>query len=119
MPPQECKNQFLLEFIAEKSIRKTEDGWSWTFDPTTYDNLIIGNDHVEIIQNLFCPVGFFYGENSIEFDVSQSIKQMEEILPKGSPIVGLKDSQHHLMLDQPLAFTQELDKLINDLLVRS
>ncbi len=119
MPPQECKNQFLLDFIAEKSIRKTEDGWSWTFDPTTYDNLVIGKDHVEMIDNVQCPVGFFYGEKSIEFEVNPSVEQMQEILPEGSPIIGLKDAQHHLMLDQPHTFTENLDNLIQHLLDRN
>ena len=116
MPPQECKNQYLLDFISEKSIRKTEDGWSWTFDPTTYDNLVIGNDHNEIIEKINCPVGFYYGEKSIEFDVGSSIKQMKEILPEGSPMFGLEDAQHHLMLDRPRTFSKHLDILIQELI---
>ena len=116
MPTQECKNQFLVDFIAEKSIRKIEQGWRWTFDPTTYDNLVIGKDHKEILDNLECQVGFLYGENSIEFDVKSASQQMLDLLPQGSPIVELKDAQHHLMLDQPLAFTLELEKLIDGLI---
>ena len=116
MPPQECINQFLLDYIAEKSIRKTELGWSWTFDPTTYDNLVIGKDHLEILNKIQCPIAFFYGENSIEFEVNIGVKQMKEILPKGSPVVELKNAQHHMMLDQPITFTDELDKLIQELL---
>ena len=41
MPPQECENQFLLDYIAERSITQTEEGWRWSFDPSTYDHLII------------------------------------------------------------------------------
>ena len=44
---------------------------------------------------------------------------MQEILPEGSPIVGLKDAQHHLMLDQPHTFTENLDNLIQHLLDRN
>jgi hypothetical protein len=37
---------------------------------------------------------------------------MKDLLPEGSPIVALENSQHHLMLDKPLEFVEELDKLI-------
>ena len=30
MPPQECENQFLLDYIAERSITQTEEGWRWS-----------------------------------------------------------------------------------------
>ena len=39
--------------------------------------------------------------------------------PTGSPIIGLKDAQHHLMLDQPHTFTENLDNLIQHLLDRN
>ena len=112
MPPQECQNQYLLDFIAEKSVRKTDQGWSWTFDPSTYDNLEVGNDQHETLMQLNCPVSFIYGENTMEFDTGNSIEEMKELLPEGSSVVALADAQHHLMLDKPLEFVDELDKLI-------
>ena len=115
MPTQECKNQFLLDFIAEKSIRETNGEYSWKFDPTTYDNLRIGKDHIKILDNLKCPVGFMYGENTVEFDAQVSVNEMEQLLPKGSPVSCLSDSQHHLMLDQPINFIKELDLMIGKL----
>ena len=114
MPPQECKNQFLLDFIAERSVRKTDQGWSWTFDPSTYDHLDVGNNQSEALNQLSCPVSFIYGENTMEFDTGNSIKEMKELLPKGSSVVALKEAQHHLMLDKPLEFVEELDKLIQE-----
>lgn len=115
MPAQECKNQYLLDYIAEKSIRETNGSYSWKFDPTTYDNLRIGKDHIEILDNLKCPVGFMYGENTVEFDAQVSVEEMEQFLPEGSPVLCLKDAQHHLMLDQPEEFIKELDFLIQKL----
>jgi len=112
MPPQECHNQYLLDFIAEKSVRKTDQGWSWTFDPSTYDNLEVGNDQHETLMQLNCPVSFIYGENTMEFGTGNSIEEMKELLPGGSSVVALADAQHHLMLDKPLEFVDELDKLI-------
>ena len=116
MPPQDCVNQFLLDYIAERSIRQIDQGWSWCFDPSTYDHLEVGDKQHEVINNLSCPVGFMYGENTMEFDIGNALEQMIELMPEGSPVVGLKDAQHHLMLDQPINFVAELDKMIKGLI---
>ena len=118
MPPQQCINQYLVDYIADHSIRETENGWAWTFDPSAYDGLIIGSDHSKILSELSCPVGFYYGEHTIEFKEGE-LKTMKDLLPKDSPIFGLKDAQHHLMLDQPLPFIENLDRLIQELLSKS
>ena len=118
MPPQQCINQYLVDYIADHSIRETEKGWAWTFDPSAYDGLIIGSDHSKILSELSCPVGFYYGEHTIEFKEGE-LQTMKELLPEDSPIFGLKDAQHHLMLDQPLLFIENLDRLIQELLTKS
>ena len=118
MPPQQCINQYLVDYIADHSIRETENGWAWTFDPSAYDGLIIGSDHSKILSELSCPVGFYYGEHTIEFKEGE-LQTMKELLPEDSPIFGLKDAQHHLMLDQPLPFIENLDRLIQELLTKS
>ena len=118
MPPQQCINQYLVDYIADHSIRETEKGWAWTFDPSAYDGLIIGSDHSKILSELSCPVGFYYGEHTIEFKEGE-LETMKDLLPEDSPIFGLKDAQHHLMLDQPLPFIENLDPLIQELLTKS
>ena len=55
---------------------------------------------------------------TIEFKEGE-LKTMKDLLPKDSPIFGLKDAQHHLMLDQPLPFIENLDRLIQELLTKS
>ena len=117
MPPQQCINQYLVDYIADHSIRETEKGWAWTFDPSAYDGLIIGSDHSKILSELSCPVGFYYGEHTIEFKEGE-LQTMKDLLPEDSPVFGLKDAQHHLMLDQPLPFIENLDRLIQELLTK-
>ena len=118
MPPQQCINQYLVDYIADHSIRETEKGWAWTFDPSAYDGLIIGSDHSKILSELSCPVGFYYGEHTIEFKEGE-LQTMKDLLQEDSPVFGLKDAQHHLMLDQPLPFIENLDRLIQELLTKS
>ena len=117
MPPQQCINQYLVDYIADHSIRETEKGWAWTFDPSAYDGLIIGSDHSKILSELSCPVAFYYGEHTIEFKEGE-LETMKDLLPEDSPIFGLKDAQHHLMLDQPLPFIENLNRLIQELLTK-
>ena len=58
-----------------------------------------------------------YGENTAEFDTGgNALDEMLELLPESSPVIELKDAQHHLMLDKPLEFVEELDKLIKELI---
>ena len=118
MPPQQCINQYLVDYIADHSIRETEKGWAWTFDPSAYDGLIIGSDHSKILSELSCPVGFYYGEHTIEFKEGE-LQTMKDLLPEDSPVFGLRNAQHHLMLDQPLPFIENLDRLIQELLTKS
>ena len=118
MPPQQCLNQYLVDYIADHSIRETEKGWAWTFDPSAYDGLIIGSDHSKILSDLSCPVCCYYGEHTIDFTEGE-LQTMKELLPEDSPIFGLKNAQHHLMLDQPLPFIENLDRLIQELLTKS
>ena len=80
--------------------------------------MIIGSDHSKILSELNCPVGFYYGEHTIEFKEGE-LETMKDLLPEDSPIFGLKDAQHHLMLDQPLPFIENLDRLIQELLTKS
>ena len=53
----------------------------------------------------------------MEFDTGgNALGEMLELLPESSPVVELKDAQHHLMLDKPLEFVDELDKMIKKLI---
>jgi pimeloyl-ACP methyl ester carboxylesterase len=66
-----------------------------------------------MLANLKCPVGFFYGENTVEFNSKSGVSGMKDLMPQGSPIVALENAQHHLMLDRPKDFVLELEKLID------
>jgi pimeloyl-ACP methyl ester carboxylesterase len=110
VPPQPCDNQFILDYIAPRSLRAVEGGWTWCFDPRLWDRL---SDHrtVEDLKAARTPLGLIWGQNS-RLMASAVTDYIRANAPKGTPIVVLPEAHHHLMLDQPLALVSALRALL-------
>ena len=111
IPPQDCKNKFLLDYIGEHSLMQGEEGWTWKFDDGMFHKFEFGTNMHEELALLRCRVGVMYGEDSYLF--SQDIADfMFKVLDESVPFVGIPEAQHHLFLDQPLAFVSALRTLL-------
>jgi len=111
MPPQDCRNDFILDYIGRHSLKQTDEGWTWKFDDTMFRKFDFGTAMHEDLANLKCRVGVIYGEDSYLF--SQDIADfMFNVLDQSVPFVGIPEAQHHLFLDQPLAFVSALKTLL-------
>jgi len=111
MPPQDCNNRYIMDYIGTHSLKQTDDGWTWKFDDTMFHKFDFGTAMHQDLANLRCRVGVIYGEDSYLF--SQDIADyMFEVLDKSVPFVGIPEAQHHLFLDQPLAFVSSLRTLL-------
>jgi len=115
-PPQPCDNAYILQYIARNSLMPVEGGgWAWKFD----DDLpvsIAGRERLpEDYEGLRVKVGLIYGEDSELFS-QRTLAYMRELIPQDFPAYGIADAQHHLFLDQPLAFVETLRKLCRELL---
>ncbi len=111
MPPQDCSNQFILDYIGEHSLKETDGGWTWKFDDGMFRKFEFGTNMHEELAQLQCRVGVIYGEDSYLF--SQDIADyMFKVLDESVPFVGIPEAQHHLFLDQPLAFVSALRTLL-------
>lgn len=114
-PAQPCDNIYLLKYIGERSIKQTEHGWTWKFDPRVWAEfdylgfMAVGPEKGDNILALI------YGEESVLFEQGnleynrELFKSLE--LPE---LICLPNSYHHLLLDQPETFI----KIINDVLNR-
>ena len=106
-PPQPVENAFLLEYIARHSLKPQPEGWTWKFDPRVF--VADGHDdewwvaQAERFVRLDARKAFVYGEQSLLFDADTEAYLRE--LGATFPIVAIPQAHHHLMLDQPLAFT--------------
>ena len=106
MPEQTCHNTWFLRYIAEYSVKETQDGWRWKFDDLMFNSL----------ERLFgykfsfnCPTLFIYGAESLLMsgNILPNIKNMY------SDVMDFKkvnEAAHHVPLDKPLEIIDIIKK---------
>lgn len=113
MPPQPAENHYVLDFIARRSLKEVEGGWSWKFDPNMWEKL----DRSDGIMagaggfpDLKVPVIHLYGDKSRIIDRRRAGEP--GFLDGRVPEIEIPDSHHHVMIDQPLALVAALRTLL-------
>ena len=117
LPPQPCNNLYILDYIARTSLKSVslgesgQEGWTWKFDPCLFRHFKMGRPGADLLQAR-CPVAWLNGarSNLIDDKVRTNIQIYS---PSGSPVIELPDADHHLMIDQPLAFVEALRGLLS------
>ena len=121
-PPQRIRNPCIVDYISSKSwtAAKREDGsdgWRWSFDPDrTAKSDFLGSVRLgspENVKKLACRVGIVYGDDSAIVNPATQ-RLMAKDLGEHVPLVGVADAEHHLFLDQPLAFVAVLRSMIGE-----
>ena len=98
MPKQECVNDWYLRYIAEHSIKETQEGWRWCFDDLLFTNLerLFGYNF-----SFNCPALFVHGKDSL----LTSGYFLENIKNTYSNIMDFEEvsgAAHHVPLDKPI-----------------
>lgn len=106
MPPQDCDNAYILDYIGRHSIVETEAGFTWKFDDALFRKFTF-TDMAADLRELSCRVGVIYGSDSYLFNQDVA-DYMYRVLDESVPFVAVPEAQHHLFLDQPLAFVSAL-----------
>ena len=111
LPQQTCDNEFLVEFIARHSLKEETAGWTWKFDTNTMNARRWGEPFHEHLQALRCRAALIFGQSSalVSRDTADF---MAELMGPQAPIIEIPQAQHHLLLDQPLAFVAALRTLL-------
>ena len=112
MPPQSCDNLYIVDWVARHSLKAVEGGFSWKFDPRIWQDFSIG-DTAARLRDTRCRIAIFRGENSILLPPEIG-EYMFNLLGRSAPVVEIPQAQHHVMLDQPLAFVAALRALLAD-----
>jgi pimeloyl-ACP methyl ester carboxylesterase len=110
-PPQQCDNEYLVQYIARHSIEHIDEGFVWKFDEELNSRMKPGGDTVEDLKSISLSIALIYGENSESFS-KKSAEYMKELQPS-LDVHELADAQHHLFLDQPEAFMTLLSALLD------
>ena len=69
-------------------------------------------DLEEEYKSINIPLALIYGEHSESFK-AKSANYMKEMKPELT-LIEIKDAQHHLFLDQPMAFVDAVKGILKD-----
>jgi pimeloyl-ACP methyl ester carboxylesterase len=106
VPPQPCKNEVLLEYIAAESIKECDDGWTWKYDPEAFRNLQASSIFVEL-KEVSAPTLIIRGQDSRILD-EETADNMQSEIRTAEDVVEIAGAFHHVMLDQPAALIEEI-----------
>ncbi len=113
MPPQTCDNDFIVEFIGRHSLVPIDGGWTWKFDGAAIGARRFGEPFREYLQAVRCRAALIFGEKSALVS-RDTASYMSGLMGPLAPIVEVPEAQHHVMLDQPLAFVAALRMLLEN-----
>jgi pimeloyl-ACP methyl ester carboxylesterase len=116
MPVQPCEHLYVADHIARTSLRQvpagddSPAGWTWCFDPFMWRGYRMGSP-TQDLSNARCPIAIVWGARSslVGPDV---VAYARSLAPAGSPMIAIPDADHHVMIDQPLAFVAALRSLL-------
>ncbi len=114
-PAQRCDNPFILDLIARRSAHEVVDangklGWSLCFDPHFWEKFT-WVDAVPVVAAARCPMALIRGAKSQLMHAVDADYLMSLVAP-GSPHVVIPEAEHHVMIDQPIAFVSALRALL-------
>lgn len=111
MPEQPCANDFIVEYIARHSIMPVEGGWSWKFDGSAMGNRRFGEPFRDYLQRVNCRAALMFGEKS-KLVSRDTAAYMSSLMGPQAPVVEVPEAEHHVMLDQPIAFVAAVRMLL-------
>lgn len=112
-PEQRCDNDYLLAFIARRSLVLRDGRWHWCFDPDADRSrgVPFSGHSGDVIAAAQCPLDFLWGDRS-SLVPDEVMAATRAVAPPGTRFVTIPDAGHHLMLDQPLAFVTAVRALL-------
>jgi pimeloyl-ACP methyl ester carboxylesterase len=116
VPAQESILPYVRQHIAGESVRKTDGGWIWKFDPAIFDGEFLepappDEESLEtMLAAMRCRVGYLRcGAGLVPPDMAERIRSLLQLR---GPFVELALAGHHPMLDQPLPLVATLRTLL-------
>jgi pimeloyl-ACP methyl ester carboxylesterase len=108
-PDQPGTLPYVLRYIAQRSVRQVEHGWTWAHDVNIHNRR---RRETIVAAPLDCPLIFLRGEHGITDETAALL--IRGLVP-GMVMCTIPEAGHHVMLDQPLALLSLL-RLATDVL---
>jgi pimeloyl-ACP methyl ester carboxylesterase len=112
-PEQPCENDYIVDYVARRSLKQVEGGWTWKFDPALWAHRFSIGDTAERLRSTKCRIAIMRGEMSVLMPHEVG-EYMFNLLGRAAPMIEIPQARHHVMLDQPLAFIAALRALLAD-----
>lgn len=105
LPPQDCENDYIFDFIARHSVKEIKQGWTWkaSASPWSCPGFRTGfwDETNGRLREIARPVAFIRGEGSSLSD-DEVVRRWRARRPQ-APIIEIPGARHHVHLDQPIA----------------
>jgi len=117
MPPQVPGNLYIADYIARHSLKRAPmadgsgEGWTWRFDPGLWSKLD-RSGMVAFDASNAAPLVHVYGDRSAIIRRHGPGGRGQDHIPASTPKIIIPDSEHHIMVDQPLALVAALRTLL-------
>jgi pimeloyl-ACP methyl ester carboxylesterase len=121
MPPQVPGNLYIADFIARRSLKPVPlpdnaegsgEGWTWRFDPGVWAKLDRSGLMGPVVSDVATPLVHIIGDRSEIIRRHAELERGRDRIPPGIPRIVIPDSEHHIMVDQPLALVAALRSLL-------
>jgi pimeloyl-ACP methyl ester carboxylesterase len=114
VPPQDHYLDYVIDYVARRSLRPVENGWQWKFDRQVFAQFGTGMRSIALpyLPEVTCRLALLRSEFGL---VTPSIgRSMYEALGRVTPIIEIPEAGHHAMLDEPLLLLTALRTLLAD-----
>jgi pimeloyl-ACP methyl ester carboxylesterase len=117
MPPQVPGNLYIADFIARHSLKPAAmpeggQGWTWRFDPGLWSKLDRTGMTGTSAESVQVPLVHIIGDRSQIIRRHAMLEDTRRRIPTSVPEIIIPDSEHHIMVDQPLALVASLRTLL-------
>lgn len=110
LPPGMWPDPDILDYLARASIRETDQGWSWKFDPEAF-RAVHREKLREELRGLPLTVDFIHASNS-EVVGDAELQAFLDNMPRCGVPVDVPLSHHHVMIEQPVGLVAALNGLL-------
>ncbi len=114
VPPQAHYLDYVIDYVARRSLRAVEGGYQWKFDRRIFEQFAGGMRGVAMpyLERVTCRFALLRSEHGL---VTEDIgASMYETLGRVAPVIEIPEAGHHAMLDQPLLLLTALRTLLAD-----
>ncbi len=106
-PPQPCENHYVVDYIARHSLKEvpygdSQTGWTWKFDSAIWKKFDAMSKPADMYNAISCKLSVMRGEQSVL--LPEKTWTYMRGLRDDVTMISIPEAQHHVMLDQPLAF---------------